>query len=626
MGYRIEKKRMDEILQMLSEEYHIYGPCMDVRKKMVRFGKITSVEQIIKDRQSDFSPKEIYYPISQVMFYFQEENVEESMLEDDRKILIFARACDINAIRRSDNLFFKNGGAEDLFYKRLREKVQFVLMECQESFENCFCVSVGSNVADEYSIAMRFDRDDVLVKVCDQAFAGYFEKEEEEDFEVQFIQENKKKLQLPRVSRDNLKAVSELPFWEKFDKQCIGCGGCNTVCGTCTCFDTVDVIYEEGSNNGERKRNWSGCMLKEFTRMAGGGLSRATQGANMRFKVLHKFYDYKYRFGKEHMCVGCGRCDLRCPEEISFFQTVCELHDEIEKMETSSSKTECGNVETRMEMTWDTPCDIEIHNIMKPTPHKILKIVQETQAEFTFRVDFCCPSKDGQYCMLSIPKVGEAPISISGKGENWAEFTIRKVGRLTDGVFHLHEDDTIYLRGPFGRSWPVEEFEGPDKTLLIISGGTGLAPVRTMINYFYEHPEKIKSLYLISGFKDVSGALFHEERAKWSQAEHFNTIYTLDDSIAPGFETGMVTAHIDKVPFESFGDNYHVAIVGPPLMMHYSALGCINKGVPEEKIWVSYERKMQCAVGKCGHCKVNETYVCLEGPVFHYPKAKDLFD
>ncbi len=266
-------------------------------------------------------------------------------------------------------------------------------------------------------------------------------------------------------------------------------------------------------------------------------------------------------------------------------------------------------------------------NIMKPEPHKILSVTHETQAEFTFRVAFDKPTHNGQFCMLSIPKVGEAPISISGKGDGYVEFTIRKVGRLTQGVFDLREGSTLFLRGPYGHWWPVEEtFAGADHHLLIISGGTGLAPVRTTLNYFYNNPDQIASLYLISGFKDVNGALFNEEREKWSKAEKFHTIYTLDASEAPGFETGMVTAHISKVPFDSFGDNYNVAIVGPPPMMHFSALECMKLGVPEDKIWVSFERKMSCAVGKCGHCKINETYVCLEGPVLHYPKARTLFD
>ena len=330
-GYRVGKERMDEILAELAREYRVFAPCLDAQKKRVRYAEIRKIGQIIYDRQSDFSPKAAYYPVSQVMFWFREDGVEESELTDDRNILVFARSCDINAVRRQDNLFLRNGGAEDLFYKRLREKVKFVLMECPESYENCFCVSVGSNRTDDYAMAVRFNEDDLQIRVEDEALNGYFEDEEQESFDVRFIEENKKKLRIPEITRDSLKAVSDLPYWSKFDEKCIACGGCNTVCGTCSCFDTVDVLYSEGSNEGERRRVWSGCMLENFTETAGGARARKTKGANMRFKVFHKFYDYKDRFGGEHMCVGCGRCDIRCPKEISFFDTVCEVHDEIEK-------------------------------------------------------------------------------------------------------------------------------------------------------------------------------------------------------------------------------------------------------------------------------------------------------
>lgn len=336
MGYCVERARMDEILEELSQQYDIYAPRLDAQKKKVRFGKVTSVNQIITDRQSDFSAKEVYYPISQVMFYFRDDRVDISEGRDGKPALVFARACDINSVRRLDNIFLKNGGAEDLFYKRLREKVKFALIECTESFENCFCVSVGSNQTRDYSLAVRLDAQNVQVEVKDEGFRPFFEEEDETDYTVHFIEENEKKIRIPDINRDNLKQISELEFWTQFDETCVSCAGCNTVCGTCSCFDTVDVIYEEGSNDGERRRVWSGCMLEDFTLTAGGSRARKTPGANMRFKVFHKFYDYHDRFHDEHMCVGCGRCDLRCPQDISFFDTVCALHEEIEKRKRDS--------------------------------------------------------------------------------------------------------------------------------------------------------------------------------------------------------------------------------------------------------------------------------------------------
>ena len=147
-----------------------------------------------------------------------------------------------------------------------------------------------------------------------------------------------------------------------------------------------------------------------------------------------------------------------------------------------------------------------------------------------------------------------------------------------------------------------------------------MAPVMTMINHFYDHPEVCKSVNIISGFKNADAVLFRDEIEKFK--ERFNMIATLDNEEAEGFETGMVTAHINKIPIRSF-DDYNIVIVGPPVMMHFAALECVKCGAEESKIWVSFERKMCCGVGKCGHCKINDTYVCLEGPVFNYKDAKD---
>ena len=101
-----------------------------------------------------------------------------------------------------------------------------------------------------------------------------------------------------------------------------------------------------------------------------------------------------------------------------------------------------------------------MNNITMPTPHKIVKIIHETQAEYTFRVHYEGETKHGQFFMLSIPKIGEAPISVSSRGADYVEFTIRKVGRLTDGLFGMNEGDTLFMRGPYGNAFPVESFKG----------------------------------------------------------------------------------------------------------------------------------------------------------------------
>ena len=264
---------------------------------------------------------------------------------------------------------------------------------------------------------------------------------------------------------------------------------------------------------------------------------------------------------------------------------------------------------------------MENNNVLIPKPHRILSMLRHTSTECTFRVSCDNDPGYGQFFMLSLPKVGEAPISASGKGAGYVEFTIRNVGLLTQAIFDLEPGNSIFLRGPFGNSFPVKQFENKD--LLVICGGTGMAPVMTMINHFYDHPEVCRSLYLISGFKNYDAVLFRDEAKKFAQ--RFHVITTLDNEEREGFATGMVTAHIGKVPIREF-DDYNIVIVGPPVMMHFAALECLKNGASEDKIWVSFERKMCCGIGKCGHCRINDTYVCLDGPVFNYSKAKDMFD
>lgn len=202
------------------------------------------------------------------------------------------------------------------------------------------------------------------------------------------------------------------------------------------------------------------------------------------------------------------------------------------------------------------------------------------------------------------------------------DFTIRSVGKVTDVIFQKKPGDTLFLRGAYGHGWPVEKFQG--KHMVVITGGTGLAPVKSMLNMFYDNPDYVKSVHLICGFKNEEGIIFKNDLEKWK--EKFTTIYTLDRDHKEGWNTGFVTEFVSKVPFSEFGEDYEVVIVGPPPMMKFTAIEAEKCGVKDENIWVSFERKMSCAVGKCGHCRIDEVYVCLDGPVFNYTQAKYLVD
>ena len=341
-SFRMSRSRMNEILKELQTEYRIYAPKhipdrgMWETDGLIRYQEIDTMEEIVTDRQSDFSLKEVIYPVSQTIFKFDENNCTETVTNDPKGIIIFARPCDINGLKRLDNMFLANGGLSDVYYKRMRDKVKLFMMECEQSWDNCYCVSMGTNRTEYYSAAWKLHGEEIQLEVKDAELIDYFEGEAESRYQPSFIEENKKKVRIPKIEDPGkLREIFNLEFWKESSEDCISCGGCNTVCPTCSCFDTVDYLNQENSRKGERRRIWSSCMLPDFSRTAGGNIARKRPEQMMRFKTMHKVYDYNARFGgNEHMCVGCGRCIQRCPKDISFADTINRLSDEVDRLNT----------------------------------------------------------------------------------------------------------------------------------------------------------------------------------------------------------------------------------------------------------------------------------------------------
>lgn len=257
-----------------------------------------------------------------------------------------------------------------------------------------------------------------------------------------------------------------------------------------------------------------------------------------------------------------------------------------------------------------------------PFRSTIQEVIKHTDTEYTFRMTYEGEVKPGQFFEVSLPKFGEAPISVSGIGKNSVDLTIRKVGKVTNEIFENYVGDSLFLRGPYGNGFDVSLYEG--KELVIVAGGTGVSPVRGVIDYFANHPEKAKSVTVIAGFRSPKDMLFREDFKRWEK--QLNVIVTVDDNQGDdSFQTGLVTNYIPTLSFEEIS-NAAAIVVGPPIMMKFTTLGLIDRGLKEEQIWISQERKMCCGIGKCGHCKIDDTYICLDGPVFNYVKGKTLID
>ncbi|WP_089281790.1 anaerobic sulfite reductase subunit AsrB [Anaerovirgula multivorans] len=257
-----------------------------------------------------------------------------------------------------------------------------------------------------------------------------------------------------------------------------------------------------------------------------------------------------------------------------------------------------------------------------PFRSKIINIKPHTDIDYTFRMEFTGDVKPGQFFEVSIPKYGEAPISVNEIGTDYVDLTIRKVGKVTDVIHTFYPGQYLFMRGPYGNGFDVNIYK--DKELIVAAGGTGLAPVKGIIDYFSNHIDSIKKFSLICGFKSSSDILFKESFKQWNPK--IETTVTVDKE-EEGYDgnVGLITEYVKKLEIENIREA-NVIVVGPPIMMKFTVQEFINKGIKEENIWVSYERKMCCGIGKCGHCKINDTYICLEGPVFNYIKAKELLD
>lgn len=263
-----------------------------------------------------------------------------------------------------------------------------------------------------------------------------------------------------------------------------------------------------------------------------------------------------------------------------------------------------------------------MYNSYEFSAHRILDVKKETEIDWSFRVSYFGKVNEGQFFEISLPGIGEAPISVCNFSDFWIEMTIRKVGKLTNELFNLKIGDYIYLRGPYGNGFDLEMLK--HKELVFITGGNGLAPVRKVIDFFIQNLNFCKSIELIAGFKTPEDCLFLEDLDKWSKKA--NVFVTVDNvnGFWQGYQ-GFVTEHIDRLCLSDVGEKMAI-VVGPPVMMKATALELLKKGFLEKNIWVSFERRMSCGIGKCGHCKIDDTYICIEGPVFSYEKAKCLID
>ncbi len=258
---------------------------------------------------------------------------------------------------------------------------------------------------------------------------------------------------------------------------------------------------------------------------------------------------------------------------------------------------------------------------------KIIKSKNMTDTEKLFEVSlFNGESLDhepGQFIEASLFGAGEAPISIASsptKRDSF-ELCVRAIGKFTTAMHRLDAGDEIGIRGPFGKGFPIRLLFGKD--LVLIAGGLGIAPLRSLINFVMDNRRDFGKVDMLLGCKTPQNMLFGDEVEKWSQRMDVNFNCSVDQA-SPEWagNVGLITSLIPGVTIVP--DRTFAVVVGPPVMYKFVIKELIAKNIPENQILISLERHMKCGLGKCGHCQIHSIYCCQDGPVFPYDMIKNL--
>ncbi|MCG8457343.1 MAG: FAD/NAD(P)-binding protein [Holophagales bacterium] len=273
------------------------------------------------------------------------------------------------------------------------------------------------------------------------------------------------------------------------------------------------------------------------------------------------------------------------------------------------------------------PADAKVVDRFASRPFRVTAKKLETADTWTLRLTPVdgddLPFEAGQFTMVSVFGVGEAPISISGDPASPSVLvhTARAVGAVTRAITAARRGDVLGIRGPYGSRWPVEQAEGCD--LVVIAGGIGLAPLRPAIHQILSRRRRYGRVILLYGARTPQDLLYRKELETWRGRFDLNVEVTVDAAGRDWFgHVGVVTKLIPP----AFDRHHTLAMVcGPEIMMRFSAQALLGRGLPPERIHVSLERNFHCGVGMCGHCQVGPFFVCKDGPVFPYSRIDTAF-
>ena len=270
-----------------------------------------------------------------------------------------------------------------------------------------------------------------------------------------------------------------------------------------------------------------------------------------------------------------------------------------------------------MEKNIYEPIEATIENIITESP-TIKSFVLRPSQDFSFQT--------GQFVDITVPGIGEAPFTPSSDPniKDSLEVTIMNIGRVTSILHEAKPRDVLGLRGPYGKGYPLEDFK--DKEILIVGGGVGLAPLRSLLLALFATIEEYKKVVFRYGAKTPADIIYKNLIPRWSKRHKKIDVVTTVDAGDKRWKgnVGLVTTILKNLPLNI--KKAKAIVCGPPIMMKFVTFKLLDLGFAKDQIYLSMEKNMSCGLGKCGHCRIGPYYACKDGPVFTFDKIAHIHD
>ncbi len=620
----ITKRNFESLVEKLLKDMDVFG--VKSRHGKYVYDRINQAEELCLDYDVTTTPPTKYLlPARETILRFKvgDESKAQPVIDASPRAIIGVHPYDIKAIELLDEVFMTVN--PDPNYIARRQNTFIIGVDCLNPSPRSFAPSMGTRLAETgFDLLLTDVGNSYMVTVGSEKganiLAKYAQVKEPTGAEITkqkavrdyALTKYKLALDVPkekllRLLQDNY----DDPYWESRSETCLSCGSCVMVCPTCFCFDVQDDVALS-LKEGERYRRWDGCMLVDFAKVGTGENFRHDKASRFRHRIFRKGKYILERYGMVG-CVGCGRCATACLAEIA------------SPLEAFNAIAEAARVkEAAARMLREVPVKAELYT---PRPAELVRVDSLTPREKVFEFRLKDGKKlghrPGQFVEISVMGVGEAPISISSSPTRDGTFqlAIRKVGDVTNTLHNLKEGAIVGVRGPFGNGFPLEALQGKD--ILLIAGGIGLFPLRSLIQYILDRRKDFGKVILLFGARSPAERLFLDELDAWSKNPHIEFQETVDrgDTTWKG-NVGVITTLIPKVQFDP--RKTMAVVVGPPVMYRFVIGELKKRDLADENIIMSLERRMKCGVGKCGHCQINGVYVCQEGPVFTLAQLRTL--